>query len=80
MNFRTAENVSSPSLIFRSLSSSSFWSGQLIVPASLSLAFLIVSSRVRFWPPTLYSHVHVPTGSTSSAAPARVQIPSASAI
>src|SRR5262249_55044045 len=36
LNFRTAENVRVLSFSFASLSFSSFWSGQLIVPASLS--------------------------------------------
>ena len=80
MNFRTAENVSFPSLNFRSLIFSSFWSGQLIVPASLSPSFLIVRSDVRFWSPISYSHFHVPTGSAfSPCAPASPQNPSTNA-
>src|SRR5207249_1746743 len=71
MSFRTAENVSVPSFSFRSLRLVSFWSGQLIVPASLSPSFLIVKVDVRFCPPISYSHFHVPTGSALSAAPAR---------
>src|SRR3984885_4733234 len=62
MSFRTAENVRVPSFSFRSLSFVSFWSGQLIVPASLSPSFLIVKVDVRFMSPILYSHFHVPTG------------------
>src|SRR6188474_504023 len=77
MNFRTAENVSFPSLNFTSLSFSSFWSGQFIVPARLSPSFLIVSSDVRCWSPILYSHFQVPTGSAfSPCATARPQNPS----
>ena len=80
MTFRTAENVSFPSLNFRSLSFSSFWSGQLIVPASLSPSFLIVRVDVRFLSPISYSHFHVPTGSAlSSRAPARPHSPSTNA-
>src|SRR5262249_13079531 len=60
---------------FRSLRFVSFWSGQLMVPASLSPSFLIVRVDVRFCAPLSYSHFHVPTGSTLSAAPARPQIP-----
>src|SRR5215467_15821738 len=66
MNFRTAENVSFPSLNFTSLSFSSFWSGQFIVPERLSPSFWIVSSDVRCWSPILYSHFQVPTGSDFS--------------
>src|SRR5439155_26094835 len=62
-----------------SLSFASFWSGQLIVPASLSPSFVIVSVDIRFWSPIEYSHFHVPTGSTLSAAPARPQNPSTNA-
>src|SRR6516225_472274 len=80
MNFRTAENVRVPSFSFRSLRFVFFWSGQLIVPASLFPSFLIVKVDVRFCPPILYSHFHVPTGSTLSAAPARPQTPSTNAI
>src|SRR5437763_11053606 len=82
MSLRSAENVSFPSLNFGSLSFSSFWSGQLIVPASLPPSFLTVRVDVRFAPPISYSHFHVPTGSApflSSAAPARPQSPSTSA-
>src|SRR6185295_12560402 len=79
-NFRTAENVSFPSLNFTSLSFSSFWSGQFIVPARLSPSFLIVSSDVRCWSPILYSHFQVPTGSAfSPCATARPQNPSTNA-
>src|SRR5581483_4754967 len=80
ISFRTAEKLSVPSFSFTSLSGSSFWSGQLIVPASLSPSFLIVKVDVRCCPPISYSHFHVPTGSTLSAAPARPQSPSANAI
>src|ERR1051325_8582598 len=81
MNTRTAENVSVPSFSFRSLRLVSFWSGQLIVPASLSPSFLIVSVDVRFCPPMSYSHFHVPTGfAFSPCAPARPQNPSTNAI
>src|SRR5260221_6886890 len=80
MSLRTAENVSVPSFSFRSLRFVSFWSGQLIVPASLFPSFLIVKVDVRFWSPISYSHFHVPTGTTLSAAPARPQTPSANAI
>src|SRR6187549_3852062 len=77
MNFRTAENVSFPSLNFTSLSFSSFWSGQFIVPERLSPSFRIVSSDVRCWSPILYSHFQVPTGSAfSPCATARPQNPS----
>src|SRR5258705_6792910 len=41
--FRSAEKVRSASFSFTSLSLSSFWSGQFIVPASLSPSFVIVS-------------------------------------
>ena len=58
------------------LSFSAFWSGQLIVPASLSPSFVIVSVEVRFWSPMEYSHFHVPTGSAfSPCAPARPPSP-----
>src|SRR5438034_11115689 len=40
MNFRSAENVSFPSLNFGSRIFSSFWSGQLIVPARMSPSLL----------------------------------------
>src|SRR5271156_613737 len=82
MNFRTAENVRVPSFSLRSLSFSSFWSVQLIVPTSLSPSFLIVKVDARFCPPISYSHFHVPTGSTalSSAAPARPHTPRTNAI
>src|SRR5207248_1601042 len=82
MSFRTAENVRVPSFDFRSLSFVSFWSGQLIVPASLSPSFLIVKVDVRCCPPISYSHFHVPTASTalSSTAPARPHTPSTNAI
>src|SRR5262249_50432874 len=63
MNFRTAVNVRVPSFSFRSLRFASFWSGQLIVPASLSPSFLIFRVDSRFCPPMLYSHFHVPVGS-----------------
>src|SRR5215813_1444646 len=66
MSFRTAEKVSFPSLNFTSLSFSSFWSGQFIVPERLSPSFWIVSSDVRCWSPILYSHFQVPTGSAFS--------------
>jgi hypothetical protein len=66
MNFRTTENVSFPSLNFGSVIFSSFWSGQFIVPSTLSPSFLIVRSAVRFWSPIEYSHFHVPTGSAFS--------------
>ena len=76
MNTRTAEKVRFPSFSFTSLSFVSFWSGQLIVPASLSPSFLIVSVDVRFWSPISYSHFHVPTGSAfSPCATARPQMP-----
>src|SRR6185436_19687855 len=78
---RTAEKVNSPSFSFTSLSFASFWSGQLIVPASLSPSFVIVSVDVRCWSPILYSHFHVPIGSDfSPCAPARPQNASANAI
>src|SRR5262245_9906764 len=78
---RSAENVSSPSFIFTSLSFASFWFGQSIVPASLSPSFLIVRVEVRGCPPISYSHFHVPTGSTlASAALAGRQSPSTNAI
>src|SRR5687767_10799727 len=80
INTRTAENVRSASFSFTSLSFTSFWSGQLIVPANLSPSFLIVSSAVRLVSPILYSHFHVPTGSALSAALARPQNPSTNAI
>src|SRR4028119_813725 len=51
MNFRTAENVSFASLNFGSLSVSSFWSGQLMVPTSPSPSFLTVRVDVRFGSP-----------------------------
>src|SRR6516162_6351698 len=51
MNFRTAENVRVLAFSFRSLSFSAFWSGQLIVPASLSPSILIVKVAVSFWLP-----------------------------
>src|SRR5437879_5548689 len=77
MIFRSAENVSFPSLNFGSLIFSSFWSGQFIVPTNLSPAFLSVRVDVRFCPPISYSHCHVPTGfAFSSRAPARPQSPS----
>src|SRR5262245_12464259 len=76
---RSAENVSSPSFSFRSWRFVSFWSGQLIVPVSLSPSFLIVSVDVRFWSPILYSHFHVPTGSDWFAATARPQTTSTNA-
>src|SRR5438445_6450326 len=77
INTRTAEKVRSPPFSFTSVSFASFWSGQLIVPTSLSPSFLIVSVEVRFWPPISYSHFHVPTGSAvSPCAPARPQSPS----
>ena len=80
MNIRSAEKVRSPSFSFTSLSFVSFWSGQLIVPASLSPSFLIVRVDIRFWPPISYSHFHVPTGSAfSPCAPARPQNPSTNA-
>src|SRR5438128_6656377 len=80
INTRTAEKVRSPSFSFTSLSVVSFWSGQLIVPASLSPSILTVSVDVRFWSPILYSHFHVPTGSAfSPCAPARPQSPSTNA-
>src|SRR4051794_29499261 len=81
-NFRSAENVSVPSFSFRSLSFVSSWSGQLIVPASLSPSFLIFKVDVRCCPPISYSHFHVPTGSTtlSSAAPAGPHTPRTNAI
>ena len=70
-NFRTAENVSVRSFSFRSLSFVSPWSGQLIVPASLSPSPLIFKVDVYGCPPLSYSHFHVPSGSAtlSSAAP-----------
>src|SRR5438132_11097979 len=80
MSFRTAGNVSVPSFSFRSLRLVSFWSGQLIVPASLSPSFLIVKVDVRFCPPISYSHFHVPTGSTLSPAAARPPTPSTHAL
>src|SRR5436190_13322151 len=81
INFRTAENVSVPSFSFTSLSFSSFWSGQVIVPASLSPSFLIVRVDVRLLPPISYSHFQVPTGSAfASRALARPQSPSTNAI
>src|SRR6267143_1025341 len=77
INTRTAEKVRSPAFSFTSLSFVSFWSGQLIVPASLSPSFLIDSVDIRFWPPISYSHFQVPTGSAfSPCAPARPQSPS----
>src|SRR3954469_3198680 len=80
MNFRTAENVSAPSFSFTPLSFVAFWSGQLIVPASLSPSFVIVRVDVRFWSPISYSHFHVPTGSAfSPCAVARPQSPSTNA-
>src|SRR5580765_2302867 len=80
MNFRTAEKVSFPSLNFTSLSFSSFWSGQFIVPERFSPSFWIVSSDVRCWSPILYSHFQVPTGSAfSPCATARPQNPSTNA-
>src|SRR5439155_22477082 len=51
MNSRTAENVRLLSFSFTSLSFVSFWSGQLIVPASLSPSFLIIKVDIRFCPP-----------------------------
>src|SRR5262249_1723781 len=51
LNFRTAENVRVLAFSFTSLSFSSFWSGQLIVPASLSPSILIVKVAVSFWLP-----------------------------
>src|ERR1041384_6402337 len=80
MNFRTAEYVRVPSFSFTSLRFSSFWSGQLIVPPSLSPSVLTVRVAVRFCPPISYSHFHIPTGSTLSAAPARPQTQSTNAI
>src|ERR1043166_4558069 len=81
MILRTAENVSVPSFSLRSLSFSSFWFGQLIVPVSLSPSFLIVRVEVRCCPPISYSHFHVPTGSIlASAAFARRQNPGTNAI
>src|SRR6185436_19990685 len=78
--FRTAEKVSLPSLNFTSLSFSSFWSGQFIVPERLSPSFWIVSSDVRCWSPILYSHFQVPTGSAfSPCANAKPQSPSTNA-
>src|SRR5215475_1609644 len=81
-NFLSAENVSASSFSFRSLSFVSPWSGQLIVPVSLSPSFLIFKVDVRCCPPISYSHFHVPTGSTtlSSAAPARPHTPRTNAI
>src|SRR5207245_1103038 len=77
MSFRSAENVSLPSLNFGSLIFSSFWSGQLIVPTNLSPSFLGVRVDVRCCPPISYSHCHVPTGfAFSSRAPAGPQSPS----
>src|SRR5262249_4192590 len=77
MNFRTAENVRVLAFSFTSLSFSPFWSGQVIVPASLSPSFLIVISSVRIWSPILYSHFHVPPGSAlAPCAPPSPQSPS----
>src|SRR5436190_4839690 len=66
MNFRTTENVSFPSLNCAAVIFSSFWSGQVIVPSTLSPSFLIVRSAVRFWSPIEYAHFHVPAGSAFS--------------
>src|SRR4051812_27466419 len=80
MIFRTAEKVSVSSFSFTSLRFVSFWSGQLIVAVRLSPSFLTVKVEVRFCLPISYSHFHVPTGSTLSAARARPQSPSTNAI
>src|SRR5260370_6561547 len=76
INFRSAEKVSVPSFSFRSLRLVSFWSGQLIVPASLSPSFLIVKGDAPCWAPISYSHFHAPPGSAfSPCAPPRPQTP-----
>src|SRR5262245_29711128 len=76
MNCRSAEKLKLPSFILTSLICASFWSGQLIVPASRSPSALIVSVDIRFWPPISYSHLHFPIGlSLSPPAPAKPQSP-----
>ena len=75
MNTRTAAKVSSPAFSFTSFSFVSFWSGQLIVPASLSPSFLIVRVDIRFWPPISYSHFHVPIGFAFSPRPRKAAEP-----